>query len=96
MKMLTTGVAKRLIFSLLLAGSLGGCAYYGPPSSGYDAYPYSYGSPTYYGPPVTIDLGFGYYNYGRSHHGGYRGGHHGYRGGAHGNRGHRHGGTWRR
>lgn len=97
MKIPTTGVAKRLIFSLVLAGSLGGCAYYGPPSA-YDTYPYGYGTPTYVGPPVSIDLGFGYYDFDRIHRGDYRGhNHYGYRGGAHhGSRGFRPGGTWRR
>lgn len=110
MKMLTTGVAKRLIFSLLLAGTLGGCAYYGPPAA-YDPYPYSYGTPVYVGPPVSLDLGLGFYNDGRSfhrghhhghrahhHHRGHHGGvHHGHRGGGHhGDRGFRHGGHhWR-
>jgi hypothetical protein len=96
MNILTKGVAKRLIFSLLLAGSLGGCAYYGPPPSGYDSY--SYGYPTYAGPPVSLDLGFGFYDYGRVHHRGHRAhhGHHGgYRGAHHGNRGFRDGGRGR-
>lgn len=104
MNILTKGAAKRLIFSLLLAVSLGGCAYYGPPPSGYDSYPYSYGYPSYVGPPVSIDLGFGFYDYGRVHHsrghrthhgyhGGYRGGHHGQRGSRHAGRGQRRG--WR-
>ena len=102
MKMLSTGVAKRLIFSLLLAGSLGGCAYYGP-AGAYDPYPYSYGGPAYVGPPVSLDLGFGFYDVGRSYHRGHHGhgyrSHHnrGHRGGVHhGNRGLRHGGhRWR-
>lgn len=94
MNILTTGVAKRLIFSLLLAGSLGGCAYYGPPPATYDPYPYSYGYPTYVGPPVSLDLGFGFYDYGRAHH--HRGHgrvHHGHRGFSQGGRGHHRG--WR-
>lgn len=80
------GVAKRLIFSLLLAGFLGGCAYYGPAPGAYDPYPYSYGAPTYVGPPVSVDLGFGFYDYGRAYHRGHHG-HHGHR--AHHHRGHR-------
>ena len=63
-----TGAAKRLIFSLLVAGSLGGCAVYAP-------YPYEQSG--YYGPaPVSLDLGFYGYGHGRGHD---RGGHHGWR-----------------
>ncbi|HEY0491027.1 MAG TPA: hypothetical protein VGD30_16065 [Telluria sp.] len=101
MKIPGAGVAKRLIFSLLLAGSLGGCAYYGPPGA-YDPYPYSYGAPVYVGPPVSLDLGFGFYDYGRSYHRGHQHGHRvqhyrGHRGGVHhGNRGFGQGGRrWR-
>ena len=104
MNILLKGAAKRLIFSLLLAGSLGGCAYHGPAPSGYDAYPYSYAYPSYVGPPVNIDLGFGFHDYGRAHHfrghrahhgyhGGYRGDHHGNRAFRQGGRGHHRG--WR-
>ena len=88
MKTSTKGAVKRLIFSLLLAAGATGCAVYSPPyAGGYDSYPYSYGYPTYVGPPVTLDLGFQFYDRGR----GYYGGHHGFRGHQHGFRGH-HGG----
>jgi len=33
----------------------------------------AYGYPTYIGPPVTFDLGFGYYNGHRHHHRGHHG-----------------------
>jgi hypothetical protein len=80
------GAAKCLIFSLLAAASLGGCAYYEayPSGYGYDAYPYGQpgyaGAPYYVGPPISLDLRF------ESRRGG---GHHGHRG-HHG--GHHHGG----
>lgn len=89
---------RRLAVVLLLHASLGGCAVYGPPYAAYDSYP-AYGYPTYVGPPISLDLGFGYYSGHRyRHHGGH---HHGWRshknwsghGGGHyrsGN-GHRHG-----
>lgn len=90
------GAAKRLILSLMLACGLGGCAVYGPPYAGYSAYDsgyapaygyggypaYSYyGGPAYAYPPLTLGLGFSYYDrgprgYGRSHYHG-RGHHHG-------------------
>lgn len=84
MNILRQGAAKRLIFSLLLAGSLGGCAVYGPPAGAYDPYPFAYGAPTYVGPPVSLDLGLGFYDFGRVHHRGHRA-HHGHQ---HGLRGH--------
>ena len=68
MKILTKGAAKRLICSLLIGGALAGCAVYGPPPAAYDPYPYSYGRPVYVGPPVSFDLGFGFYDVGRVHH----------------------------
>lgn len=85
------GAAKRLLISLLLASGLGGCAVYGPPYA-YDSYPggYGYGYPAYVGPPVTLDLGFQFYDHGHRH-GYHHGYHHGYRGhgggGWHGGRG---------
>ena len=88
--------AIRLIAALLLAVGLGGCVY-APPYTAYDPYyaGYSYYSyPTYVGPPVSLNLGFGYYKHHHSHHG-YRGGHHGrYHGGHHG--GYRHRGGYGR
>jgi len=87
---------RRLALALFLAGGLGGCAVYAPPYAAYDPY-YSYptyGYPTYVGPPVSLDLGFGYYEHRHS----YRGHHHGWRshgwGGGGGGWGHR-GGGWR-
>ena len=73
--------AIRLVAALLLAVGLGGCVY-DPYYSSYPYYPYYpyYGYPTYVGPPVSLNFGFGYYKH--SHHG-HHGGHHG---------GHRHGG----
>lgn len=112
------GAAKRLTFSLLLASSLAGCVAYAPPYAAYDttyapaygysAYPaysyggYSHGYPAYVYPPVTLGLGFSYYDrgprdYGRARHHGW-GRHHGghqWRGG-HGGHGHRHHGGLRR
>jgi len=72
---------RRSAAVLLLAAGLGGCAVYGPPYAAYggDAYPGygypAYGYPTYIGPPVTFDLGFGYYSGHRHHH---HRGHHGW------------------
>ncbi|GGE86683.1 hypothetical protein [Massilia psychrophila] len=71
------GAAKRLIFSLVVASALGGCAVYNPGYPGYaDPYPYGTpfysGVPYYVGPPVSLGLWY------RSH-GGYRG-HHGHHG----------------
>lgn len=72
MKTQTKGVAKRLVISLLLAAGLGGCVY-APPYSAYDGgYGYS-GGPAYAYPPVSLDLGFSYYDRGPRYHGG---GHH--------------------
>lgn len=68
--------ARRIATALLLATGLGGCVY-APPYAAYDPYYYpSYGYPTYVGPPVTLDFGFGYYSHhhhGGGHYGGYRG-----------------------
>lgn len=57
---------KRLAVGLVIAGSLGGCAVYGPPyAAAYDPYYYpSYAYPTYVGPPVALNFGFGYYDRG--------------------------------
>lgn len=100
MKIQLRGAAKRLIFSLLMGGALAGCAVYGPPPAAYDAYPYGYGRPVYVAPPVSLDLGFGFYDFGRTyhhrghgfqhrHHHGPRAHHHqrGHRGVHHGHRG---------
>ncbi len=84
------GAAKRLVISLLLACGLGGCAVYGPPYATYDSsYPYAYGQPAYVYPPVSLDLGFTYFDHGPRYHGGHRWGHH--HGGHHGWRGHHRG-----
>ncbi len=92
--------AVRLTFSLLTLSALGGCAVYGPVPGPYayygsDAYgqavyaspysPYYYG-PVYIGPPVSLNLGFGYWGGGGGRGGG-RGGFYG-----HGGRGGRGGG----
>jgi hypothetical protein len=105
MNVLTKGAAKRLILSLLLATGLGGCAVYdpyayspypygydygyAPPAYGYAAPAYGYAPPAYVAPPVSLDLGFGFYSFRGGHHhgghwgrhGGFRGGHGGFRGG---------------
>ena len=89
---------RRMVVAVLLAAGLGGCVY-APPYGAYDATYAGYGYPTYVGPPVTLDLGFGYYSghrhghYRGHHHGHYRGHHHGWRkhGGGH-HRGGWHGG----
>ena len=81
---------RRLSLALLLAGGLGGCAVYAPPYAAYDpyySYP-SYGYPTYVGPPISLDFGFGYYEHRHS----YRGHHHGW--GGHGRGWGRRGGGW--
>lgn len=67
--------AGRIVAALLLAAGLGGCVYV-PPYATYDPYYTSYGYPMYVGPPVSLDLGFGYYNHHHSYRG-YRGHHHG-------------------
>lgn len=64
---------RRLVAVVLLAAGLGGCVY-APPYGAYDATYAGYGYPTYVGPPVSLDLGFGFY--GGHHHGHYRGHHH--------------------
>lgn len=86
---------KRLAASFLLAGGLGGCVY-APPYAAYDPY-YSYPGyayPTYVGPPVSLNFGYGYYEH--RHHHRYQGKHHGWR--SHGYGGHRgwghRGGGW--
>lgn len=77
---------RRIAVALSMATSLGGCAVYGPPYAAYDAYPSygypaygypGYGYPTYVGPPISLDLGFGYYGGHRHHHHGRH--HHGWR-----------------
>lgn len=89
MKRLSKGAAKRLTISLLMGVALSGCAYYGPPPAAYDAYPYGDGGPGYAVAPVSIDLGFGFYDHGRAyHHRGHGLRHGGYRGAYHGHRGH--------
>ena len=78
---------RRVAAALLLAGGLGGCAVYGPPYAYDSTYP-AYGYPTYVGPPVSLDLGFAFYDGPR--HGHYRHHGHGWRG--HGGWGHHRGG----
>ena len=100
MDMRIKGAAKRLILSLLLALGLGGCAVYGPPYSAYDSYYPGYAAPVYVGPPIALDLGFGFYDHGYRHHRGHgyrHHGGHGYRhhGGHHGGGHHRRGGHGR-
>ncbi len=51
MKTSAKGVAKRLLFSLFVAASLGGCAVYDPGYGGYGAYG-AYSGYSYYGDPV--------------------------------------------
>lgn len=72
--------ARRIVAAVLLAGGLGGCVY-APPYAAYDPYYPSYGYPAYVGPPVTLDLGFGYYSHHHHHrgHGGHGWGHGGRR-----------------
>lgn len=80
---------RRIVAVLLLAGGLGGCVY-APPYAYDSTYPAYYGYPTYAGPPVSLDLGFSFYDgprhHGVRHHGwGHRGGW----------GGHHRGGGWR-
>ena len=63
-------VLQRCAAGLLLAAGLGGCAVYGPPSAGYDPYYGNGGYSGYYGSPVELNLGLGYY--GGHRHGDYR------------------------
>lgn len=91
---------RRVGVALLLAAGLGGCAVYGPPYAAYD--PYSsygypaYGYPTYVGPPISLDLGFGYYSGHRHyHHGGHGHGWRSHRGWS-GHGGGHHRGGWGR
>jgi len=94
MNMHVKGAAKRLIFSLIVASTLAGCAVYQPGYPGYAADPYPYGTPSYsgvpyyVGPPVSLGLWYGARaSSHRGHHGyrdhGHRGhhGHHGHHGG---------------
>lgn len=86
---------KRVAAGLLLAGGLGGCVY-APPYAAVDPY-YSYPGyayPTYVGPPVSLNFGYGYYEH--RHSSRYHGKHHGWRShgwGGHRGWGHR-GGGW--
>lgn len=62
-----------MVAALLLAGGLGGCVY-APPYAYDSAYPgYHGGYPGYAGPPVSLDLGFNFYDRprypGNRHHG---------------------------
>lgn len=106
MKLQIGSAAQRLVFVLLLACSAAGCVYAPPyaaydggyaPAYGYSGYPayssygYPYARPAYVYPPVTLGLGFSYYDRGPRHYGGHRWGHGGRHHGAHGWRGH-HGG----
>jgi len=93
MNMQVKGIAKRLIFLLVVASTLAGCAVYQPGYPGYAADPYPYGTPFYsgvpyyVGPPVSLGLWIGARGGG---HGGHRDhGHHGYHG-HHGGWGGRH------
>lgn len=78
-----TGALRRVVITLLLAAGLGGCVY-APPYAAYDASYPAYAYPTYVGPPIALDFGFGFYDgprhghYRRHHHHGWRhhGGHH--------------------
>jgi hypothetical protein len=88
MKQHSKGVAKRLIFSLVAASALTGCAVYEPGYPGYAADPYAYGAPVYsgvpyyVGPPVSLDLWYGSFGGGyRGYHGYHGYGHHGHHGG---------------
>ncbi len=88
------GGAKRLVYSLLVASALGGCAVVEPGYPGYANDPYAYGAPVvsgvpyYVGPPVSLNLWYGSRRGYRGHHGHY--GQHGFRG--HGGHGGHHGG----
>jgi hypothetical protein len=72
---------KRLILALA-AAALSGCVYAPPPYAAYDSAPagspyyspYSYGYPTYVGPPLSLSFGFYQHRYsgGRGHYGGRR------------------------
>ena len=92
MNMHVRGAAKRLIFSLIVASTLAGCAVYQLGYPGYAVDPYPYGTPFYsgvpyyVGPPVSLGLWYG------ARGGGHRGhrGHHGHR--DHGHHGHH--GEW--
>ncbi|ALK95401.1 hypothetical protein AB595_16625 [Massilia sp. WF1] len=82
------GAAKRLILSLAAGVGLSGCVYAPPYAAPYSAYgysaydtapgyyqPYSYGYPTYVGPPLSLSFGFYEHDYhGGRGWGGYRGG----------------------
>lgn len=80
MKTMLARFVRRLLGVVALTAGLGGCAVYAPPYAYDGAYaPYSYptygypayGYPAYVAPPISLDLGFGYY---RGHgDGGYRG-----------------------
>ena len=72
---------KRLALGLLVVSGLGGCAVYGPPyAAAYDPYYYpGYAYPTYVGPPVSLNFGFGYVDRGYGYRNGY-GHYHGGRG----------------
>jgi len=106
---------RLILSLMLACGAAGCAVYgppyapYGAPygsTAGYSAYPaysyddgYSYGAPAYAYPPVTLGLGFSYYDRGPRHHGGHgwgnrhRGGHE-WRGDRGGNR-HQHRGHGR-
>lgn len=77
------GAAKRLFLSLLLATGVSGCAYYSPPYAADTSYygsNYGYSQPYYAGPPISLGLGFSFYD-GHHGHGWYGGGHGWYGGG---------------
>ena len=86
-------VIKRGVAALLVAAGLGGCVYAPPYAYGPNYPGYSY--PTYVGPPISVDLGFGYVEH--RHHGHYgHHGHHGHHGGHHRGWGHGRGHGWGR
>ena len=97
------GAAKRLIFSLLLTATMGGCAVYSPyPADyayypGYNSgyypgyYPYGYSPPLYSGVPYYVGPPVTFDLWFSSGYGGYgHHGYHGYHGGHHGGWGGRH------
>ncbi|MGJ7914306.1 hypothetical protein ACI48D_02345 [Massilia sp. LXY-6] len=87
-------MAMHLVLSLAAGAALSGCAVYGPPYAAYEAapayYPYTYASPVYVGPPLS--LSFGYYEHHYRGPYGWRGGY-GWGGHGWGGRGW-HGGGW--
>ena len=83
----TIPMLKRCAAGLLLVAGLGGCAVYAPPYAGNDPYYGGAGYSGYYGPPVSVGVGLGFY-------GNDRDGYHRRDGRGHG-RGHHHDGRGR-